>query len=73
MNDSYKLSAAYLKAKMESIEETVKDTGKKNSQILDKLSRLENRVSRLEVKSGIWGALGGTMVIAIQVLLKRVF
>lgn len=68
----YEISGAYLKAKVESIEQSLKENNKKNDAILSKISKMESRITRLEVKSGIWGAIGGTLVILVQIIIKKV-
>lgn len=72
MNDSYKISGQYLKAKVESIEKSLEETGHKMDQVLEKVSLIEPRVLKLEFKSGIWGCIGGALVILGQILSKKV-
>lgn len=71
MSDNYKISGEYLNAKVDSIEKNVRETGEKIDKIFDKLNKMESRILSLEIKSGLWGALGGTIIVLGQILSKK--
>ena len=41
-----------------------------NNVVMEKLNKLENKITALQVKSGVWGIIGGGIIIGIFLLAK---
>ena len=48
-------------------QEIVNDDGKFKWFVVEKLINVESRISKLEVKAGVWGMLGGVAVLALAI------
>ena len=64
-NGSWKVSQArfqgYTKAMLENIHDSLKEVNNKNEDQEKRINKVENRLTRTEVKGGIFGTIGGVV------------
>ena len=51
--------------KKQQLKDITKDDDKFKWFVVENLFKMESRLSRLEVKSGVWGAVGGVFTVSI--------